>query len=77
MHRTTVSFGDEDWRFLRRLAEKRRMSVSQLIGMVVAKIGQEAPVKQKPWRFHWEPKPMGQPNADFRTREGLYEFLSH
>lgn len=76
MHRTTVSFGEEDWRFLRRLSGERKISISQLISLAVAKLTQTPTPKRQPWRFRWEPKPMGKPNADFRTREGIYEFVS-
>jgi hypothetical protein len=76
MHRTTVSFGDEDWRKLQKMALMRRMKISHLIAFAVAKLNAGGEQKPKAWKFEWKPKPLGKPNLDFRTREGIYEFLS-
>jgi hypothetical protein len=74
MHRTTLSFGNEDWLKIRRLAAEKKMTLSQLVTWAVSRLGaQKAPV-ERAWNFDWKPKPMGLPRADFRTREGIYEF---
>ena len=76
MHRTTLSFGDEDWRKLQKMALTRHMKISHLIALAVARLSSGGVPKTGTWTFEWKPKPMGKPNVDFRTREGIYEFLS-
>ena len=76
MHRTTIKFSDHDWRNLRRFAAERRMKITELVGLAVSKFMESSPKQKRPWHFTWEPREMGIPNADFRTREGIYEFIS-
>src|SRR5258708_5356400 len=68
MHRTTVSFGDEDWRKLQKMALSRRMKISHIISLAVAKLSASGEQKRGAWKFDWKPKPLGKPNVDFRTR---------
>jgi len=76
MHRTTLSFSNEDWRMIRKLAMERRTTISRLVAQAVAHLSKMTSRRSKSWRFDWKPRDMGQPNGDFRTREGMYEFIS-
>jgi hypothetical protein len=76
MHRTTLSFGDQDWKFIRRLAGERRMTISQLVVLALGQLIQKQKPSRGDWHFMGKSLPMGNPAGDFRTREGLYEFIS-
>ncbi len=75
--RTTIDIDTPVWERLRRLAERRGVSLGRLTSDLLARSLKDQQAGDEPvgGRFRWKPVAMGRPRVPLEDKDRLYEVL--